>query len=456
MKHHNYINDYEEIARQERDTILGFLYKQADLGDGNQMYEYALNDVVLRNDYGIEFKVREIRVKDNDVIFDVVTTFDEHLECTCLDFAFGELSKLIDILPEPDEINKKRIEFDMSIWSNKGKIKLTEPFKWTDKDNHTYELYTIYKDGGNVMYEVKGDDGDNDWGLWNGLPEDIKVAEKMRDYVAKDILHKSEEYKAIKDAIGSHGYNFAENGEFPSVMFQPFGTDIELPILDIDTSDNQISILVSIKDTRLQIGDGDTMTINEYQIDPDSLKPIVEFFSHQTIMEDKNGHDKELVKKINNLWKVKSNRTKFNEVIYLLGEEFKTDYENEVGKKIPSSADNVSEDFAYELLMYICDDFDLQTIINYVNGDIDSLEYSWVASSDDGCFMDESKTTFKTRKDAYNDMRDSALEKMKWNTQYDEDFFDCSDIGYKVTFSRDMISHASYSGLYTYKILRVK
>ena len=456
MKHRDFINDYEEIARQERDVILGFLYKQANLCYGNQMFEYCLNDIVLHNDYGIEFKVRCIRVKDNDVIFDVVSTFGNHLECTCLEFAFGELSKLIDILPEPDEINKKQFEFDMSLWSNGGKIKLSTPFKWTDKDNHTYELHSIFKDGGNVMYEVKGCDGDNDWGLWNGLPDDIKVAEKMRDYVASDILHNSEEYKAIKKTLGSHGYNFVENGEFPSVMYQPFGTDIELPILDIDTSDNQISILVSIKDTRLEIGDADSMTINEYQIDPKSLKPIVDFFSHQTIMDDKNGHNKELVKEINNLWKVKSNRTKFNEVLYLLGEEFKTDYENQAGNVVPENPNCVTDSFACEFLSYICDDFDLQTIINYVNGEIDSLEYSWVASSDDGCFEDKSKATFKTRKDAYNDMRDSALEKMKWNTQYDDDFFDGTDIGYKVTFSRDRISHESYSGLYTYKILRVK
>ena len=153
---------------------------------------------------------------------------------------------------------------------------------------------------------------------------------------------------------------------------------------------------------------------------------------------------------------MKSNRTKFNEVLYLLGKEFKTDYENQAGNAAPANPNCVTDSFACEFLSYICDDFDLQTIINYVKGEIDSLEYSWVASSDDGCFEDKSKTTFKTRKDAYNDMRDSALEKMKWNTQYDEDFFDGTDIGYKVTFSRDMISHASYSGLYTYKILRVK
>ena len=268
MKHRDFINDYEEIARQERDVILGFLYKQANLCYGNQMFEYALNNVYVTDAYGEEVKVRGIRVKDNDVIFDVVQLFNEPTEYNYLDFKLGELSKILDALPEPDEINKKQFEFDMSLWTNGGKIKLSTPFKWTDEYNHTYELHTIFKDGGNVMYEVKECDSYNDWGLWSGLPDDIKVAEKMRDYVARDILHNSEEYKAIKKTLGSHGYNFVENGEFPSVMYQPFGTDIELPILDIDTSDNQISLLVSIKDTRLQTSDDDTMGISEYQIDP--------------------------------------------------------------------------------------------------------------------------------------------------------------------------------------------
>jgi hypothetical protein len=55
-------------------------------------------------------------------------------------------------------------------------------------------------------------------------------------------------------------------------------------------------------------------------------------------------------------------------------------------------------------------------------------------------------------------MRNAALEKMKWNTEFDEDFDDVDDsdyIGYKVKFSKDKIIHESYSGIYTYEIGRV-
>ena len=51
-------------------------------------------------------------------------------------------------------------------------------------------------------------------------------------------------------------------------------------------------------------------------------------------------------------------------------------------------------------------------------------------------------------------MRNAALEKMKWNTNFDVDFEDedCA-IGYKVRFTKDMIIHTSWSGVYVYKIV---
>ena len=45
------------------------------------------------------------------------------------------------------------------------------------------------------------------------------------------------------------------------------------------------------------------------------------------------------------------------------------------------------------------------------------MKYSWKAKSDDGAFEDNGKC-FATKEDAYNDMRNHALEKMKWNTEW--------------------------------------
>ena len=84
-----------------------------------------------------------------------------------------------------------------------------------------------------------------------------------------------------------------------------------------------------------------------------------------------------------------------------------------------------------------------------------NIKYKWFAKSNDGAFEDESRKSFNTKQECYNDMRNAALEKMKWNTEFDEDFDDVDDgdyIGYKVKFSKDKIIHESYSGIYTYEI----
>lgn len=82
-------------------------------------------------------------------------------------------------------------------------------------------------------------------------------------------------------------------------------------------------------------------------------------------------------------------------------------------------------------------------------------KYKWIASSDDGCFEDESCKEFTSKEECYNDMRNAALEKMKWNTE----FYDCDDddtLGYRVHFSKNKIIHESYSGVYTYEIKAVQ
>ena len=88
--------------------------------------------------------------------------------------------------------------------------------------------------------------------------------------------------------------------------------------------------------------------------------------------------------------------------------------------------------------------------------DIGIVKYKWVAKCSDGSFEDNSKRMFETKEECYNDMRNNALEKMKWNTEYKQDFDNGEDsIGYEVSFSQNKIVHTSYSGTYTYKIVDV-
>ena len=85
------------------------------------------------------------------------------------------------------------------------------------------------------------------------------------------------------------------------------------------------------------------------------------------------------------------------------------------------------------------------------------MKYKWIAGCSDGAFNDES-ALFDSEKECYNDMRNAVLEKMKWNTEFDDDFTDIQEdeyIGYEVHFSKREITHSSYSDFYTYKIVEV-
>lgn len=87
-----------------------------------------------------------------------------------------------------------------------------------------------------------------------------------------------------------------------------------------------------------------------------------------------------------------------------------------------------------------------------VDNSIISKKYKWKCHSLDGAYDAESKEVFETKKECYEDMREAALEKMKWNTEY-EDCDECDSIGYSVSFAKDCIYHESYSGKYEYKIV---
>lgn len=88
--------------------------------------------------------------------------------------------------------------------------------------------------------------------------------------------------------------------------------------------------------------------------------------------------------------------------------------------------------------------------------EIGRVKYKWVAECNDGSFNDESRELYHTKEECYCYMRDAALEKMKWNTEFLHDFDNEEDsIGYNVSFSQNEIVHTSYSGTYTYKIVEV-
>lgn len=88
-----------------------------------------------------------------------------------------------------------------------------------------------------------------------------------------------------------------------------------------------------------------------------------------------------------------------------------------------------------------------EKIAKYHEGE--NKRYYWTLECE--CYSAESSDTFATKKDCYDDMRNHALEKTKWNTEFDEDFEEGVPISYEFTFHPDEIKATSYSGTYVWK-----
>lgn len=101
------------------------------------------------------------------------------------------------------------------------------------------------------------------------------------------------------------------------------------------------------------------------------------------------------------------------------------------------------------------------------------MKYTWTAQDDENCWNDKATRVFDTQEECYADMMDHAVDKMKWNVDWD-DVIDGQDIiengglkktnevgkyagyiGYDVKFMPHKIVHHSYSGTYTYEIVTV-
>ena len=79
------------------------------------------------------------------------------------------------------------------------------------------------------------------------------------------------------------------------------------------------------------------------------------------IMNTLNAHDPELVEHINYIWCRASER--FKPILLALYERDKEEAEE---KDIVVPTDDNFESFAYDFLMHVCDDADLETILNFV------------------------------------------------------------------------------------------
>lgn len=359
MNAEKFIDEYNEIRFNERDVIEDFLKKQADLSYGNQMYEWAIEkQPTLMMWNGDKKKIVEIALDKN-----VFVTFrmDDGRYYECIDFAYGELSKIIEELPPVDEINRKRIDAELkSLTKSYNLLELLKEYPYEFMDNTIkYSLENILVEDGEVELEVG--DGSS-FGFLKEIPIDDYT--KLANHIKKSVLRSSDQYKKLQMRLSGFGektYNFCEHENVCAVTITPDGTDLPLTVLDVSMESGKLEILVDVRETRLDVKDEHTMMLTEEMLNPSDLNPLVEFFGQVKIMDTTQYHNEELVNMINEIWN-KGNKGMWAQILYAIAYRDEDELKD---KDIIVNNPQDAIDYADLILMRVCDNKDLETIINY-------------------------------------------------------------------------------------------
>lgn len=365
MKTEHFYDRYNEIMYDERDAIVHFLESQADNRYGHQKYSYAITPLELNTHRGKLTATGVVLTYDNDLMIETNAGLRDY--CA---FDYGELSKIIEALPDAEKITLQTAYDDFEAWCKEHiDVDLdSNPFVWNDGKS-TFEVHSISLDQNKTLcFEVKEITQTTEgWGLWNELSPN--VAKQLRDHVAAEMLRRSNEYKKLREQLSWYGndiYNFVEHGTVGQVMITINGTDIELQVLDICVENGELNVTVDATETGLIRCDNDYLTLKECDLTKSNLREIVEFFSKNiNIIDAYNGHNPELVEKINKAWNDPKYTDRFGVILLALLTRDQKEYEDTFNTDAKLTRD-YAIDHAHEIMEGVGDDWDLETILSFI------------------------------------------------------------------------------------------
>lgn len=373
MKHVDFKLSYNDIMCEELEYIENFLIKQFDLRYGQQAGEWILNPMPeLVGAYGTLFKVREIRLVKKCFVKFILKDGDEF---EAHNFAYGELSKIIDALPEFDTVRAECMDGDLrSICSNYNvKALLREyPYEFTERGDE-YKVLDVFSDSNEIAFEIEETHGGRtSSGIWNVL--DSTKKESLVSRLKRAIMRESKQYKELKKLLSYYdrsSYNFEDDNSVGMCQISPYGSDLKLPVLDVSVEGGELKIIVSVAGTRLEEQlEYDYYELLEHEIEPEELSDLVDYLGkNMTIMDTHNGHDPALVGSINAAWNDKKCHDKFQPIIYAMFMKYIKEFEEKVTDDITDADYDFPMNYLYEILMRLCDDKDLEIILDFVEYD---------------------------------------------------------------------------------------
>lgn len=346
---------YNEILFSERDVIEKFLKDQYDIRYGRQRDTWHFEPAVkMMMTDGEHVSLTDIKLDTNVfVMFSVIDSESKRKEYECGYFAYGELSKVIEALPDAEEIVKKNAVNDLSEFSvnlHCDLILQESPF--------------MYK-GIKVDNVLKDDEGVHICVGELAIADehyDADFLSKLRDHINIEVLHKYNEYNKLVKFLSEQPNLRFEPADWGHVMFTIHGTDVKVDVLSASLDSNG-KLQLCVDD------DGqETIYLEEKDIRPEYLVDLVDYIEDHCrydIMDTYNGHNPELVRKINSAWRDDKYHNSFSEILLALLYRDHEEYIEKYGEVEDYSVDYAMA-HAHEIMEGVCDDLDLECILNFI------------------------------------------------------------------------------------------
>lgn len=351
---------WNDCMYDERDIIQRFLEKQYDIRYGHQRDTWHFEPAVkMMMTDGEHVSLTDIKLDKNVfVMFYVIDSESKRKEYECGYFAYGELSKVIEALPNAEDIVWDNAVNDLKIMTTNLRIDylLNEiPFKYEVGGKHYVVDDVKCVNGTLSLVQALGNDT-----TVSDLPLETLVA--LRDHININVLHKYDEYKKLVKFLSEQQNLRFEPANFGDVEFTIHGTDVKVDILSASLDSNE-KLQLCVDD------DGhETIYFEEKDIRPEYLVDLVGYIEDHCrcdIIDTYNAHNAELVRKINAAWRDDKYHDKFEGILHALLER---DYEEYCDKfEVPEvTTSDYAMNHAHKIMEGVCDDLDLGTILSFI------------------------------------------------------------------------------------------
>lgn len=349
---------WNDLMYDERDIIEEFLKKQYDLRYGRQRDSWHFEDEIeVVSSQGSLVKITDIMLdKDCFVKFHVKAFGHDYSWWECSNFAYGELSKIIEVLPDADDIVFDNAVKDLKRQNLNLRLDLLlaeSPFQYGDGKDM-------------VMIDGFGDDTNKIiTELAISYGKDFVV--KLRDHINIEYLHRTNEYKTVMEFLSLEpnlrkSVDEYTKTHYGSILFTLEGTDLEFDVSAIQRDDNG-NLTIFGADTCCE---DELITLTEKDIRKEYLEVVLRWLTARSnIMDTYNGHNNELVRKINAAWRSEKYHDSFSEILVALSQRDHHEFEDKFDTVVEADG-TWAMNHAHEIMEGVCDDWDLETILSFI------------------------------------------------------------------------------------------